>query len=119
MHYQEAPNAETKVVRCIHGAIFDVVLDLRPGSLTYCQWHGVKLSSDNYRMQVAPEGCAHGFQTLEADTEVLNIISTPYAPESAVGVRWDDPAFGIQWPMPVSQLTERDAKYPDFIPQTT
>lgn len=115
MHYQAAPHEEAKLVRCVRGAMFDVALDLRAGSPTFHQWVGVKLTPDNGRALYVPEGCAHGFQTLVADTEVLYQISTPWHPESGRGVRWDDPAFGIQWPLAEPcHLSPRDATYPDF-----
>ena len=95
MHFQNAPHEEAKLVRCIRGAIFDVVLDLRPTSDTYLGWHGVRLDEDNGRALYVPEGCAHGFQTLADDSDVLYMISRPYVPEASAGARWDDPAFGI------------------------
>jgi dTDP-4-dehydrorhamnose 3,5-epimerase len=114
MHYQEAPHAEAKLIRCTRGALFDVCLDLRPGSPAFRQWVGVALTAENGLALYVPEGCAHGFLTLEDATEVCYLISAPYAPEVARGVRWDDPAFGIAWPGPVTTLHERDAAYPDF-----
>ena len=115
MHYQEAPYAETKLVACRRGAIYDVVVDLRPDSSTYHQWTSVTLTAENRRMIYIPEGCAHGFQTLEPDTEVSYHVSAPYHPASARGVRWDDPAISIQWPLPVSVISPRDAAYA-FLP---
>ena len=114
MHFQRGPHAEMKSVRCIRGAVFDVVLDLRPDSSTYCQWHGEELSAENRRMLVVPEGCAHGFQTVLDDSEVFYLVSQPYAPDSEGGVRWDDPAFDIQWPLPISEISLRDAAFPDY-----
>ena len=115
MHYQAAPHEEAKLVRCVRGAMFDVALDLRPGSATFKQWVGVELSPDNGRALYVPEGCAHGFQTLADDTEVLYQISAPWHPDSARGVRWNDPAFGIEWYSPKDAiLNERDKSYPDF-----
>ncbi|HYE96016.1 MAG TPA: dTDP-4-dehydrorhamnose 3,5-epimerase [Rubricoccaceae bacterium] len=114
MHYQEAPHAEAKLVRCIRGAIYDVALDLRPDSPTFTRWVGVELSAENSLGLYIPEGCAHGFLTLEDASEVFYMISVPHAPEAARGVRWDDPAFGIRWPAPVRVIKERDATYPDF-----
>jgi dTDP-4-dehydrorhamnose 3,5-epimerase len=114
MHYQAVPDAEAKLVRCTMGAIYDVVIDIRPESLTFRQWMAVELTADNRRMCYIPEGCAHGFQTLQDDTEVLYQMSEFYAPASARGVRWNDPAFGIQWPMEVRVIAERDRTYPDF-----
>ena len=114
IHYQQGPHAEMKAVRCIRGAVFDIVLDLRPDSPTYCQWHGEELSAENHRMLVVPEGCAHGFQTMMDDSEVFYLVSKPYAAESEGGVRWDDPAFRIKWPLPVSEISPRDASHPNF-----
>jgi dTDP-4-dehydrorhamnose 3,5-epimerase len=115
LHYQAPPHAENKIVRCKRGAIFDVALDLRSDSRTFCQWHGVELTEKNYRMLYIPAGCAHGFQTLANNSEVEYFISTAYEPAAARGVRWNEPAFGIEWPIrePVV-LSERDANYPDF-----
>ena len=114
MHYQVAPKAESKIVRCTKGAIYDVVIDLRPDSPTYCQWISVELTSDNRRMIYVPEGFAHGFQTLENDTEVFYQMNEVYAPECAKGVRWDDPAFGIKWPIFKKIISNKDCKYPEF-----
>ena len=101
-------------MRCVRGAIFDVVLDLRKGSPTFGRWEGVELTAENRRMLVVPEGCAHGFQTLVGDSEVFYLVSAAYAPESEGGVRWDDPAFGIKWPLPVSEISAKDAAHPDL-----
>ena len=117
MHFQNAPHEEAKLVRCIRGAIFDVVLDLRPTSDTYLGWHGVRLDEDNGRALYVPEGCAHGFQTLADDSDVLYMISRPYVPEASAGVRWDDPAFGIEWPDTSKRtIGARDLTWPDYIP---
>lgn len=116
MHYQDAPNVEAKLVRCSAGAIYDVILDLRPASPTYCKWHAAELTSENREMLYVPEGFAHGFQTLAGSTEVFYQISKSYHPESSRGVRWDDPQFGIKWPIPNPILSKRDAAFPDFIP---
>ncbi|MBV9773459.1 MAG: dTDP-4-dehydrorhamnose 3,5-epimerase [Gemmatimonadetes bacterium] len=117
MHWQEAPHHEAKLIRCTAGAVYDVLLDLRPESPTFLQWRGVELSADNRRMVYAPEGMAHGFQTLEPETEVFYQISVPYHPASARGVRWDDPAFAIRWPDADERiLSDRDRGYPDFAP---
>jgi dTDP-4-dehydrorhamnose 3,5-epimerase len=116
MHYQEQPHAEAKLVRCSRGAIYDVVLDLRPHSPSYRAWYAAELSADNGRMLYVPEGCAHGFQTLSDDTEISYQISTPYVPQAARGVRWDDPAFAIAWPRPVAAMSERDRTYPSWQP---
>jgi len=114
LHFQVSPHAETKIVRCVHGSIFDVAVDLRKGSPTYRKWWGVELSSENRRMLYIPESCAHGFLTLEDDTEVHYQISAPYHPEAARGVRWDDPAIGIVWPAEPVVMNERDRDYLDF-----
>lgn len=115
LHYQVAPFAEAKVVRCLRGAAFDVIVDLRPESPTYCQWHGLELTADNRLAVYLPEGVAHGFQTLTDDTEVMYTVSAPYTPSHYRGVRWDDPAFGIEWPAtPVRTMHDRDRNYLDF-----
>lgn len=114
LHYQAAPHEEVKNVRCTMGSIYDVVVDLRPRSPTYLQHFGTTLSAENRRTLYVPEGCAHGFLTLEDSTEVFYQISEFHVPEAARGVRWDDPAFGIQWPMEVQVISERDRTYPDF-----
>jgi dTDP-4-dehydrorhamnose 3,5-epimerase len=116
MHYQAPPHAEAKLIRCTRGRVYDVVLDLRAESPAYLRWDAVELSDDNRRTVYVPEGCAHGFQTLTADTELFYQISAPYRPESARGVRWDDPAFGIRWPEDERLMSERDRTYPDFAP---
>jgi dTDP-4-dehydrorhamnose 3,5-epimerase len=115
MHYQAAPHEEAKLVRCTMGAVHDVVVDLRPDSPTFRQWVAVELSARNRTMLYVPEGFAHGFQTLEDDTEVFYQMSELYHPECARGVRWDDPAFGIEWPLPPRALSERDRQYVDFV----
>jgi len=114
MHYQAAPFAEVKLVRCTRGAICDVILDLRAESPTFKQWVAVTLSSENRNMVYIPDGCAHGFLTLADDTEVFYQMSEYYHPEAAHGVRWDDPAFGIEWPEKVAVISERDRTLPDF-----
>lgn len=114
MHLQRAPHAESKLVRAIRGVIFDVVLDLRPASPSFKRWAGVELSADNRRALFVPEGCAHGFQSLVDDAELLYQVSTAYAPGAEYGVRFDDPAFGIVWPLPVSVISPKDAAWPDF-----
>ena len=113
MHYQPAPYAETKLVRAVRGRIFDVALDLRPGSPTWRQWTGAELSADNARALFIPEGVAHGFLTLEPDTDVLYQISPAFQPGHEAGVRWDDPAFAIAWPSAPKVISERDLGYPD------
>lgn len=115
MHFQRAPHEEAKSVRCTRGAIYDVVLDLRPESPTYKDWAAVELSADNRRMLYVPEGCGHGYQTLTPETETLYQVSAFYAPDSEGGVRWNDPAFGIDWPdTPRRILSEKDASWPDY-----
>ncbi len=114
IHYQTAPYSEAKLVRCTRGAIFDVVVDLRPESPTFTKWVGVELTAANRHMMYIPEGCAHGFLTLEDESEIFYQMSEFYHDESARGVRWDDPAFGIAWPRPVEVISERDRSYPDF-----
>ncbi len=114
MHYQASPFAEAKLVRCTRGAIYDVVLDLRRDSPTFKQWAAAELSGMNRNMMYVPEGCAHGFLTLEDETEVFYQISEFYHPEAARGVRWNDPQFGITWPEQVKVISERDRTYPDF-----
>jgi dTDP-4-dehydrorhamnose 3,5-epimerase len=114
VHYQAAPNAETKIVRCTQGSVYDVVLDLRADSATFKKWIAVILSAEQRNMIYIPEGCAHGFLTLADNTEVLYQMTEFFAPESARGVRWNDPAFGITWPEKVEVISERDRTYPDF-----
>jgi len=115
LHYQAAPFEEAKLVRCTMGAVYDVIVDLRPHSPTFMQHFAVILSSDNRTMLYIPEGLAHGFQTLEDNTEVSYQMSEFYHPEAARGVRWNDPAFGISWPVAQPTILERDDSYPDFV----
>jgi dTDP-4-dehydrorhamnose 3,5-epimerase len=114
MHYQVVPHEEAKVVRCTMGTIYDVIIDLRPNSSTYKRWASVDMSAENRRMLYVPEGFAHGFLTLEDDTEVFYQMSEFYAPECARGVRWNDPAFNITWPLGVTVISEKDGQYPNF-----
>jgi dTDP-4-dehydrorhamnose 3,5-epimerase len=114
MHFQAAPREEAKLVRCTAGAIYDVVVDLRRGSATYCRWFGVELDSKNRRALYVPEGLAHGFQTLMDDSEVLYQMSELYHPDLARGVRWDDARFAIEWPVSDPVISERDRGYQDF-----
>jgi dTDP-4-dehydrorhamnose 3,5-epimerase len=114
LHYQAPPHEEAKLVRCTAGAIFDVALDLRPESSTYCRWAGVELSAENRCALYVPEGCAHGFLTLVDDSEVQYQISAYYASDAARGVRFDDPAFGIDWPGDVVVVNERDRSFSDY-----
>lgn len=119
MHYQVAPHAEVKVVRCTQGAVYDVIVDLRPGSPTYRRWTAVELSAENRRLLYVPEGFAHGYQTLEDATETFYQVSVPYTPEAERGVRWDDPAFSIEWPdVPQRVISEKDRNWPDFTPES-
>jgi len=114
VHYQTAPFEEAKLVRCTAGAIFDVIIDLRPHSATFREWISVELDAGNRRMLYIPGGVAHGFITLTDNTEVFYQMSEFYMPEYARGVRWDDPAFNIPWPIDVTTISEKDARYPDF-----
>ncbi|HEY0371837.1 MAG TPA: dTDP-4-dehydrorhamnose 3,5-epimerase [Thermoanaerobaculia bacterium] len=114
MHYQRAPHEETKLVRCTAGAIHDVLVDLRPSSPTYRKWMGVDLTADNRRTLSVPRGVAHGFITLSDASEVLYMIGTAYVAEAGAGVRWNDPAFGIAWPLAPQVLSERDRTWPDW-----
>jgi dTDP-4-dehydrorhamnose 3,5-epimerase len=118
LHYQAAPHEEAKFVTCVRGAIWDVIADLRQDSPTFLQWHGEELSADNLHGLYIPEGCAHGFLTRLDDSTVLYQISTPFEPEGARGVRWNDPAFGIEWPDSPTLISDRDSSYLDFIVPT-
>ena len=116
LHYQAAPHAETKLVRVTHGAVFDVIVDLRPASPTFKRWFGVELTALNRRALYIPEGFAHGFQTLTDDAEVVYQITPVYVPEAARGARWDDPAFAITWPAVKQRIISlRDAEFADFV----
>jgi dTDP-4-dehydrorhamnose 3,5-epimerase len=116
LHYQAAPFEEVKVVRVVRGAVFDVAVDLRPDSPTFRQWVGAELSADNRHAFYLPHGFAHGYQTLTDDTDVLYFVSAAYSPAHQRGVRWDDPAFGITWPLGApTVIHDRDATYPDFM----
>ncbi len=116
MHYQKDPHGEVKLVRCTRGRIWDVAIDLRPDSPAFKQWYGTELSAENHRSLYVPPGFAHGFLTLEPESEVLYAIANPYVAEAASGVRWDDPAFSIAWPAAPAVIAPRDAAYPDFHP---
>ena len=113
MHFQRAPHAEVKLVRCVRGAIWDVIVDLRPGSPSYGRWQGFELTAENGRMLYVPAGFAHGLQTLRDDTDVTYQVSRPYAPGAEGGLRWDDPALAIAWPLPVAVISPKDAAWPD------
>ncbi|MBF8263345.1 MAG: dTDP-4-dehydrorhamnose 3,5-epimerase [Parachlamydiales bacterium] len=115
MHYQAPPFAEAKLIRCTYGAIFDVMIDLRPESLTYKKWLGIKVNAANRQLLYVPEGFAHGFQTLTDHTEVFYQVSRPFTPEAERGIRWNDPAFGIQWPLAVSVISGKDQVHPLFV----
>lgn len=114
LHYQDDPYAEAKLVRCTRGAIYDLIVDVRPGSKTFKQWLSVELTADNLLMLYIPEGFAHGFQTLEDDTEVFYQISEFYHPECSRGIRWNDPLFDLRWPIVSRIMSERDENFPDF-----
>jgi dTDP-4-dehydrorhamnose 3,5-epimerase len=114
MHYQAAPHPECKLVRCTRGSIYDVLVDIRPGYSTLGRWVGYELSAENRRMLYIPEGIAHGFVTLQDDTEVFYQMSDFYFPELQRGVRWNDPAFAIAWPVHPEVISDKDAGYPDF-----
>lgn len=116
MHYQLAPAAEVKVVRCIRGALFDAILDMRPDSSTFGQWFGAELNDENRLMMYVPRGFAHGILTLRDATEALYLASKFYSPENERGVRWNDPRFGIEWPIEPVEISPKDAKWPDFDP---
>jgi dTDP-4-dehydrorhamnose 3,5-epimerase len=116
MYYQKQPHGEVKLVRCTRGAIYDVIVDLRHNSITYCRWTSVELTSENRRMLYVPEGFAHGFQTLEDDSEVFYQISTKYQPHSAQGIRWNDPTINIFWPFNDPIISDRDASFKNFNP---
>jgi dTDP-4-dehydrorhamnose 3,5-epimerase len=115
MHYQVAPDTETKLVRCTRGAIYDVILDLRPESPTFKQWVATELTADNHQMFYIPPGCAHGLQTLVDDTEVFYQMAGVYNADAARGVRWNDPTFRIEMPLAVSVINQRDQSYSDFV----
>jgi dTDP-4-dehydrorhamnose 3,5-epimerase len=112
LHYQAAPNQEEKLVRCTQGAIYDVAVDLREGSPTRFEWFAAELTATNHRMLYVPAGCAHGFMTRADNSEVSYQISMEFCPDSARGARWDDPAFGIAWPLPVRVISQRDRALP-------
>ncbi len=114
MHFQKKPHEETKLVRCTMGAIYDVIVDLRPGSPTVTRWFGLELSASNRKALYVPKGFAHGFITLDDESEVLYQISTQFHPESAAGVRWNDPAFAIEWPVEAVVMSGRDRSYSDY-----
>jgi dTDP-4-dehydrorhamnose 3,5-epimerase len=116
MHYQLPPAAEVKVVRCVRGALYDVIVDLRPDSATFKRWFGAELSAENRRMMLVPRGFAHGFITLAPDTEAFYLVSQRYAPAEERGLRFDDPAIGIQWPAQPVEVSDKDRNWPDLDP---
>jgi dTDP-4-dehydrorhamnose 3,5-epimerase len=115
MHYQLPPFGETKYVRCTRGALYDVIVDLRPDSPSYLKWHGVELTAENRRAFYVPEMCANGFYILEEDTEISYLVNQYYSPDHERGIRHDDPAFGIQWPGPVNLISPKDTSWPDYV----
>ena len=114
MHYQEEPHAETKFIRCAKGAIYDVIIDIKPDSPTFMQWVSVELTAENYKMLYVPKGYAHGFQSLEPDSEVTYLVSEFYTPQAEGGIRYNDPAFGLDWPLPVAEISDKDRSWADF-----
>jgi dTDP-4-dehydrorhamnose 3,5-epimerase len=114
MHLQENPFAEAKLVQCVKGKVYDIALDLRKDSQTYGKWYGLELSEENKNVLFIPEGFAHGFETLEDNTEVLYFMSGEYSKPHEWGVRWDDPAFGITWPMPPVVIADKDKNWPNY-----
>lgn len=116
LHYQLPPFSEVKVVRCIRGALWDCIVDLRPDSPTFRKWFGVTLSAENRTMLYVPRGFAHGFVTLKDDAEVIYLVSAPYAPDHERGLRWNDPAFAIEWPREPAEMSDKDAGWPLFDP---
>jgi dTDP-4-dehydrorhamnose 3,5-epimerase len=116
LHYQLAPAEEVKIVRCVSGVLWDVILDIRPRSPTFGRWFGAELSATNRRMMYAPRGMAHGFVTLADDTEAFYLVSAFYAPERERGIRWNDPRFAIEWPVTPAVMSDKDRDRPDFDP---
>ena len=116
MHFQAPPHAEMKLVRCLKGRVWDVAVDLRAGSSTFLKWHPEELTPENSRMLVIPEGCAHGFQVLEPDSEILYLHTASYTPDAEGGVRHDDPQLAINWPLPVTDISRRDISHPRIGP---
>jgi dTDP-4-dehydrorhamnose 3,5-epimerase len=116
LHYQVSPHGESKLVHCVRGRLFDVVVDLRRASASYRRWIGVELAPESCRLLFIPEGCAHGFLTLEASTDLIYVMGHPFVAEAARGVRWNDPAFDIKWPAEPRVISKRDSSFPDFSP---
>jgi dTDP-4-dehydrorhamnose 3,5-epimerase len=117
LHYQLAPAAEVKLVRCLHGALFDAIIDIRPDSPTFGRWFGAELTAENRVMMYVPRGFAHAILTLTDDTEALYLVSDFYSPENERGVRWNDPRFNVAWPITPVEISAKDAAWPDFDPQ--
>ena len=117
MHYQLEPSAEVKIVRCIRGSLYDAIIDLRPDSSSFGEWFGSELSAENRQMMYVPKGFAHGFLTLEDNTETFYFASSSYSPDLERGIRYNDPYFGIEWPIPVTQSSQKDGECPDFDPE--
>ena len=115
LHYQLKPFEEVKLIRCTKGSVYSVTVDVRPNSPTYKQWESVILSDNQYVWRYIPEGCANGIQTLEDDTELIYQVSQFYSPEHECGIRWNDPTFQIEWPLPVSIISEKDKSWPNFL----
>ncbi len=116
LHYQEEPHAEAKLLRCTRGAVYDVIVDIRPDSPTFMEWAGVELSSEDATRVFVPAGCAHGYQTLRDESEVSYLVSAFYTPRAEGGIRWDDPAFEVDWPMAPTEMSEKDRSWPLFDP---
>jgi dTDP-4-dehydrorhamnose 3,5-epimerase len=114
LHYQKPPHQETKIVRCTRGSVFDVIVDLRPDSATFKQWLGVTMTMDDYRVLYVPKDFAQGFQSLEDHSEIMYLVSEVYTPAAEAGVRYNDSSIGIEWPLQVSMITDKDANLPDF-----
>lgn len=114
LHFQRAPDAEDKLIRCVRGAIFDVIVDIRPSSPTYLKYITLELTADNRKQALIPKGCAHGFQTLLDDTEVAYMVTAAYNPASEGGIRWNDPAVDIPWPLPPSEISDKDRNWPSI-----
>ena len=117
MHFQTAPHADTKLLRCLKGAIYDVCVDLRPNSPTYCSWVSAELTAANRHMLFLPAGTAHGYQTLTDDAEIMYTTNVKYAPDCATGVRYNDASFGVQWPLDISEISAADLEWPDYCKQ--
>ncbi len=114
MHIQKGEYAETKFVRCTKGSVFDVIIDLRPESPTFKKWYGIELTADNYKMIYVPEGFAHGFLTLENNSEVYYMVTQFYSPKHEIGIRYDDPEIAVKWPSEIKEISIKDKNHPDF-----